>query len=217
MKMMESPIFSKVLEDNVYVGIPLSQESTISDSSHSLLVPKSNKSTTVSPSKSVASYVRYGGLITFVSGAVLGTIGSVINLGFAVVSALLDSWFGFGYFSSVLLLYAELLFVFVLWAFFKWWHPSTLRDGLVAVPSENIGQLGLGFGFLGMQVPFGIMYELSAGDIACVVLFEAAILLCMRLLYYNNRTTEGANNSQSQHSGNVENTDSLVYAQIETV
>ena len=220
MKMTESPVLSEVLNDSVYVGIPIPiipQESTISGSSPSLLVLKSNNSTTVSPSKSFLSYVRYGGLVTFVSGAVLGAIGAVINLGFVVVSVLLDSLFGFGYFSSVLILCAEILFVFELWAFFIWWHHSTLIDSLVAVPSKNIGQLGLGFGFLGMPVLVGIIYELSAGYIARVVSLQAALLLCSQLLHYNNRTTEGANNSQSQHSGNVENTDSLVYAQIETV
>jgi len=216
MKMTESPILSKVLDDTVYVGIPLtSQESTISDSSPSLLVPKSKNSTTVSPSESFESYIRYGGLITFVSGAVIGAIGSVIDLGFEIVSVLLSG--RFGYFSSMLHLCASLLFIFVLRTFFKSWHPSALRDSLVAVTSKTIGQLGLGFGSLGMQVLLSIMYQLSAGYIICVALVWVAflLLLSLQLLYCNGRTMEGANNSQ--HSGNVKNTDSLLYAQIETV
>lgn len=139
------------------------------------------------------SNIAFGGLISFVSGAVLGvTIGSVINLGSVIGSILLDGQFR--YFTLMLLLCANPLFVLVFWAFFKWWHPSALRDSLITVPLEN---LGLGFGFLGMQVLTGIMYEASASDIACVVLLQAAFLLCPQLLYYNNRTMEGANNAQS--------------------
>ena len=192
MKMTESPVLNKVLDDNAYVGIPLSQESTTSDSSPSLLVPKSNNLTNVSSSESFISYVRYGELITFVSGAVIGvTIRSVINLGYVIISVLLDRQFG--YFTSMLLLCAHVLFAFVLWAFFKRRHPKELRDSLVAVSSKNIAQLGLGFGFLGMQVLTGIIYDLSAGYVTCVVLWQAPFLL----LYYNKRSMKGANNSQS--------------------
>ena len=84
MKMTESPVLNKVLDDNAYVGIPLSHESTTSDSSPSLLVPKSNNSTTVSLGKLFVLYVRHGGLTTFVSELVLGATESIINLGFTI-------------------------------------------------------------------------------------------------------------------------------------
>ena len=86
---------------------------------------------------------------------------------------------------------------------------------MVAVPSKNIGQLGLGFRFLGMHVLIGIMSEFLAGDIAYIVFlqyWQATFLLCSQLLYYNNRTMKGANNSPSQYYGNVKNADFLVYA-----
>mmetsp|Transcript_37453 Transcript_37453/g.68807 ORF Transcript_37453/g.68807 Transcript_37453/m.68807 type:complete len:226 (-) Transcript_37453:219-896(-) len=224
MTMTYSPVVSQVLDDTVYTGLPLSQEGAIFDSSPSLLVPKSNNSTTALLSESFVSYVRYDGLITFVSGAVFGTIGSVIILGLSIVFALLVSLFGR---LMTCLLYSMLFYTFVnlsghviLWALSKQWHPSALRDRLVVVPSENLGQLGLrlglGFGLdlLGMQVLIGIRYGLSAGNVAWLVLIPVplALLLCTQWQYYNRRAMERSNNSQ--HSGNIEHTDSFLYAQI---
>ena len=57
MKMTDSPVVSKVLDGNIYVGIPPLQESAIFDSSHPFLVTKSRNATTVSPSKSFVSYL----------------------------------------------------------------------------------------------------------------------------------------------------------------
>mmetsp|Transcript_5370 Transcript_5370/g.8450 ORF Transcript_5370/g.8450 Transcript_5370/m.8450 type:complete len:226 (-) Transcript_5370:354-1031(-) len=224
MKMTDSPVVSKVLDGNVYVGIPPSRESAIIDSSPSLLVTKSKNATTISPSKSFVSYVRHDGLITFVSGAVFGTIGSVIILGLSIVFALLVSLFGR---LMTCLLYSMLFYTcvnvsghIILWAFSKQWHPNALRDRLVAVPSEILDQLGLrfgfgfGFGLLGMQVLIGIRYGLSAGNVAWLVLIPVplALLLCTQWQYYNRRAMERSNNSQ--HSGNIEHTDSFLYAQI---
>jgi len=285
MKMTDSPVVSKVLDGNVYVGIPPSQKSAIFGSSPSLLVPKSKNATTVSPSKSFVSYFRIDGLITFASGVVLGVIGSVINLGLAIVSVLLAGLIGH---LMTGLLYSMLFYTFVnlsghviLWALSKQWHPSALRDRLVVVPSENLGQLGLrlglgfgldllgmqvligiryglsagnvvwlvlfpfvnlsghiivwaffkqwqssalrdrylgqlglglGFGLLGMQVLTGIRCGLSAGNVAWLVLFLTALLLSTQLQYRNSRAMERSNNSQ--HSGNIEHTDSFLYAQI---
>ena len=50
-----------------------------------------------------------------------------------------------------------------------------MRDILVAVSSESIGLLGLGFGFLGMQALLvGNINELSAGVIACFGLVSSS-------------------------------------------
>ena len=78
---------------------------------------------------------------------------------------------------------------------------------MVAVPSKRLGHVGLLFGFTGMQtLILGIWRGFSAGDIAfLVVLFQT-------VHYCNGRAIEQANNSQN--SGNVKHTDSLVYAQI---
>mmetsp|Transcript_36609 Transcript_36609/g.64175 ORF Transcript_36609/g.64175 Transcript_36609/m.64175 type:complete len:161 (-) Transcript_36609:208-690(-) len=139
MTMTYSPVVSQVLDDTVYTGLPLSQEGAIFDSSPSLLVPKSNNSTTALLSESFVSYVRYDGLITFVSAVVLGAIGSAIKALLVIFTPRVGP---LGYFTLMLLTFTEFLLILLLWVFFKRWHPSALREiFLVGLLAGNVACL----------------------------------------------------------------------------